>query len=182
MSGIWNLWAGTDGFSFPYILRTVGAQSQAASVALQAGGFTVAMLSIGLVFMRFSDRVSQRAMMGMAGLLQVAGMVLLAVFPLTTGVALGYQFLLQFGGGFGQQSFFQLWSGELFPTLLRSTAQGVMFAVVRHRVILAGEMTSESVLSALRDIVLVKGEFGGDTAWRGHWACPLEVAPRYRKL
>jgi len=35
------------------------------------------------------------------------------------------------GGGFGQQSFFQLWSGELFPTLLRSTAQGLMFAVVR---------------------------------------------------
>ena len=32
---------------------------------------------------------------------------------------------------FGQQSFFQLWSGELFPTLLRSTAQGLMFAVVR---------------------------------------------------
>ncbi len=131
MYGIWNLWAGTNGFFFPYILRTVGAQSQAASVALQAGGFTVAMLSISLVFMRFSDRVSQRTMMGLAGVLQVAGMVLLAVFPLTTPVALGYQFLLQFGGGFGQQSFFQLWSAELFPTLLRSTAQGAMFAVVR---------------------------------------------------
>lgn len=131
MYGIWNLWAGTNGFFFPYILRTVGAQSQAASVALQAGGFTIAMLSIGLVFMRYSDRVSQRAMMGFAGLLQVAGMVLLAVFPLTTSVALGYQFLLQLGGGFGQQSFFQLWSAELFPTLLRGTAQGLMFAVVR---------------------------------------------------
>lgn len=131
MYGVWNLWAGTNGFFFPYILRTVGAQSQAASVALQAGGFTVAMLSIGLVFMRYSDRVSQRTMMGIAGLLQVAGMVLLALFPLTTWIAFGYLFLLQFGGGFGQQSFFQLWSAELFPTLLRSTAQGAMFAVVR---------------------------------------------------
>jgi MFS transporter, SP family, inositol transporter len=131
MYGTWNLWAGTNGFFFPYVLRTVGAQTQAASVALQAGGFTVAMLSIGFVFMRYSDRVSQRAMMAVAGLIQVAGMVLLALFPLTTAVALGYQFLLQFGGGFGQQSFFQLWSAELFPTLLRSTAQGLMFAVVR---------------------------------------------------
>lgn len=131
MYGIWNLWAGTNGFFFPYILRTVGAQSQAASVALQAGGFAVAMLSISLIFMRFSDRVSQRSMMGIAGLLQVTGMVLLAVFPLNTLVALGYQFLLQLGGGFGQQSFFQLWSAELFPTLLRSTAQGIMFAIVR---------------------------------------------------
>ncbi len=131
MYGIWNLWAGTNGFFFPYVLRTVGAQSQAASVALQASGFAVAMLSIGFVFMRYSDRVSQRAMMGLAGVIQVAGMVLLAAFPLTTPVALGYQFLLQFGGGFGQQSFFQLWSAELFPTLVRSTAQGLTFAVVR---------------------------------------------------
>ena len=131
MYGIWNLWAGTNGFFFPYILRTVGAESQAASVAVQAGGYTVAMISIGLVFMRYSDRVSQRLMMGVSGLMQVAGMLLIALFPLTTLVALGYAFLLQFGGGFGQQSFFQLWSAELFPTMGRSTAQGVMFAVVR---------------------------------------------------
>lgn len=35
------------------------------------------------------------------------------------------------GPSFGQQSFFQLWSAGLFPTLLRGTAQGLMFAVVR---------------------------------------------------
>ena len=29
------------------------------------------------------------------------------------------------------QSFFQLWSAEQFPTMLRSTAQGVTFAIVR---------------------------------------------------
>lgn len=131
MYGLWNLWAGTNGFFFPYILRTVGAQSQAGSVAIQASGFTVAMLSIGFVFMRYSDRMRQRTMIAVGGLVQVAGMLLLALFPLTTPVALAYQFLLQFGGGFGQQSFFQLWSAELFPTLLRSTAQGVMFAAVR---------------------------------------------------
>jgi inositol transporter-like SP family MFS transporter len=38
---------------------------------------------------------------------------------------------MQFGGGFGAQSFFQLWSADLFPTLARSTAQGITFAVVR---------------------------------------------------
>jgi inositol transporter-like SP family MFS transporter len=131
MYGLWNLWAGTNGFFFPYILRTVGAQSQAGSVGLQAAGYTVAMLSIGFVFMRLSDRVSQRVMMAIAGLLQVSGMVLLAIFPLTTAVALAYAILLQFGGGFGQQLFFQLWSAELFPTAVRGTAQGIMFAVVR---------------------------------------------------
>jgi len=131
MYGVWNLWAGTNGFFFPYILRTVGAQSQASSVAMQAGGFFVAMLSIGLVFMRYSDKVNQRLMFAASAIIQVIGMSLLAIFPLTTPVALAYLVLVWFGSGFGAQSFFQLWSAELFPTLIRSTAQGITFAVVR---------------------------------------------------
>jgi MFS transporter, SP family, inositol transporter len=131
MYGIWNLWAGTNGFFFPYILRTVGSQSQAASVAMQAAGFLVAMVSIGLVFMRYSDRVNQRSLFATSAIIQIAGMALLALFPLTTPIALAYLVLVWFGSGFGAQSFFQLWSAELFPTLIRSTAQGVTFAVVR---------------------------------------------------
>lgn len=131
MYGIWNLWAGTNGFFFPYILRTVGSQSQIASVAMQASGFFVAMLSIGLIFMRFSDRVNQRVLIAISSVIQMAGMALLAIFPLTTPTALAYLVLVWFGSGFGAQSFFQLWSAELFPTLIRSTAQGVTFAVVR---------------------------------------------------
>ena len=53
------------------------------------------------------------------------------IVALTTGVAVAYLFLTQFGGGFGAQSFFQLWSSELFPTLLRASAQGLCFAIVR---------------------------------------------------
>lgn len=131
MYGIWNLWAGTNGFFFPYILRTVGAQSQAMSVAMQAGGFVVAMISIGLFFMRYSDRVKQRTMFGLSAIIQAGGMSLLGLLPLTTTTGLIYLFLVWFGSGFGAQSFFQLWSSELFPTLLRSTAQGLTFAVVR---------------------------------------------------
>lgn len=131
MYGLWNLWAGTNGFFFPYILQTVGSQSQAMSVALQAGGFMLGMLSIYFVFMRLSDRVNQRLLFAVSALMQIAGMALLVVFPLTLPVAILYIFLLQFGGGFGAQSFFQLWSSELFPTLARSTAQGITFAIVR---------------------------------------------------
>jgi MFS transporter, SP family, inositol transporter len=131
MYGLWNLWAGTNGFFFPYILRTVGDQSQAMSVALQAGGFLLAMFSIYFVFMKLSDRVNQKLLFGISAAMQVAGMALLALFPLTLPVAVLYIFLLQFGGGFGAQSFFQLWSAEQFPTAVRSTAQGITFAIVR---------------------------------------------------
>jgi inositol transporter-like SP family MFS transporter len=131
MYGLWNLWAGTNGFFFPYILQTVGDQSQSTAVALQAGGFLLAMVSIYFVFMKLSDKVDQRLLFGVSAVMQIAGMALLAVFPLTVPVAILYIFLLQFGGGFGAQSFFQLWSSELFPTMARATAQGVTFAIVR---------------------------------------------------
>jgi inositol transporter-like SP family MFS transporter len=131
MYGFWNLWAGTNGFFFPYILRTVGSQSQATSVTVQAISFGLAMLSIFVVFMTLSDRVNQRLLFGISAATQIVGMSLLAWLPLTLPVAILHVVLMQVGGGFGAQSFFQLWSAELFPTLVRSTAQGVTFAVVR---------------------------------------------------
>ncbi|MFM5924816.1 MAG: MFS transporter, partial [Novosphingobium sp.] len=116
MYGFWNLWAGTNGFFFPYILQTVGGTGQAAATAIQALSFAIGMASIWFVFMRLSDKVNQRTLFGWSAVIQVVGMALLAVFPLTIPVALLYVFLLQFGGGFGAQSFFQLWSAEQFPT------------------------------------------------------------------
>ena len=131
MYGVWNLWAGTNGFFLPFILRTVGSESQAMAVAIQCLSFVAGIVAIYFVFMRLVDRVDQKMLFGTGALLQVVGMLLLASFHLTLPIALGYVILTGIGGGFGQQSFFQLWSGELFPTLLRSTAQGLMFAVVR---------------------------------------------------
>jgi inositol transporter-like SP family MFS transporter len=89
------------------------------------------MVSIGFVFMPLVDKVNQRMLFGVSAVIQVVGMALLAILPLTTPVALTYLVLVWFGSGFGAQSFYQLWSAELFPTLLRSTAQGVTFAIVR---------------------------------------------------
>ncbi len=131
MYGMWNLYAGTSGFYFPYILRTVGDQTQTVSVAVQAYNFVLSMLSILLVFMPLSDKVNQRMLFAVSAAMQVVGMILLAVFPLTLPMALLYVTIMALAGGFGAQSFFQLWSSELFPTLIRSTAQGVTFAVVR---------------------------------------------------
>jgi MFS transporter, SP family, inositol transporter len=131
MYGLWNLWAGTNGFFGPYILRTVGSQSQTTSTLLTTAGFLLSMASIYFVFMRLSDKVNQRTLFAVSACMQIAGMSLLALFPLTLPIAMLHIFMMQFGGGFGAQSFFQLWSAEQFPTMVRSTAQGVTFAIVR---------------------------------------------------
>lgn len=127
----WNLWAGTNGFFFPYILSTVGSQTQVVSVAVQTLSFMLGMASIFFIFMKLADKVNQRLMFGISAVTQVIGMALLAIFPLTLPLAIIHVFLMSVGGGFGAQSFFQLWSSEMFPTALRATAQGLMFAVVR---------------------------------------------------
>lgn len=131
MYGIWNLQAGTSGFFLPYILETVGGNSQSTSVLLQCLGFLFGVLGNALIFMPLSDRVNRRVLFGISALLQVVGMSLLAIFPLTTVVALLHVFLGGFASGFGQQAFFQLWSSELFPTMIRGTAQGFAFSVIR---------------------------------------------------
>ena len=131
MYGFWNLWAGVNGFFFPDILRTVGGQTQEMSLLLQGLNFGVGILSILFIFMRLSDRVNQRALFMVSALMQVGGMAMLALLPLTTHVAIVHVLIMAVAVGFGAQSFFQLWSAELFPTLIRSTAQGLTFAVVR---------------------------------------------------
>jgi MFS transporter, SP family, inositol transporter len=131
MYGIWNLWAGTFGAFFPYFLRTVAAQSQAEALALSLVGAPVALGSILFIFMRYVDRVNQRLMFAISAAIQVVAMSLFAIFPLTREIVIVFLLLSALGAGFGAQSFFQLWSAELFPTLLRSTAQGITIAVVR---------------------------------------------------
>lgn len=129
--GIWNLFAGTNGFYQPYLLKTFKAAGDTGSIGLQALYFGLTVLATCAVFLPLSDRISRRALFAAGAAVQFAGMALLVVLPLRPGVALAYIVLTGLGAGIGAQHFFQLWSGEVFPTRLRSTAQGLLFAVVR---------------------------------------------------
>ena len=131
MYGVWNLVAGTYGFFFPYILEAVGNTSERANYTLQAIWFLSTALAVGMVYMPLIDRVGGRRLLVWATIMQVAGFVPFVLFDVSFLTALINVVLFGIGAGIGQQSLFQLWSGELFPTLLRSTAQGFMFGVVR---------------------------------------------------
>ena len=130
MYGLWNLWAGYNGFFTPYLIEQNNLPQWAETV-VPASYFAIGIVSILAIFMTLSDKVNQRTLFGISALLHVIGMALLAVFPFTLPVVIVHILIMGVAGGFGAQSFFQLWSAELFPTAIRSTAQGVTFAVVR---------------------------------------------------
>ena len=130
MYGLWNLWAGYNGFFTPYLIAQNNLPQWAETV-VPASYFAIGIVSILAVFMTLADKVNQRTLFGISALLHVVGMALLAVLPFTLPVVIVHILIMGIAGGFGAQSFFQLWSAELFPTAIRSTAQGVTFAVVR---------------------------------------------------
>lgn len=130
MYGLWNLWAGYNGFFTPYLIQQNNLPAWAETV-VPASYFAIGIISILTIFMTLSDKVNQRTLFGISALMHVVGMALLAVFGFTLEIVIIHILIMGIAGGFGAQSFFQLWSAELFPTAIRSTAQGVTFAVVR---------------------------------------------------
>lgn len=129
----WNLAAGTYGIFFPYILRTIGTQSQAVSVALSALSFVLTALAVVLIFMPFSDRShgARRLIFGVGAAMQIVAFVLLLIFPFTIPVIFVNIALFGIGGALAGEPFYKVWSQELFPTLLRGTAQGISFGTAR---------------------------------------------------
>jgi MFS transporter, SP family, inositol transporter len=129
----WNLAAGTFGVFSPYILRTLGTQSQAASVALSCAGFVLTVLAVVLIFMPFSDRSdrARRIMWGVGAVMNVVALGQLLIFPFNTATAIVLIALFGIGAALAGEPFYKTWSQELFPTMLRTTAQGVTFGVAR---------------------------------------------------
>src|ERR687897_3945430 len=91
----WNLAAGTFGVFSPYILRTLGTQSQAASVALSCAGFVITLVFVVLIFMPFSDRSdrARRTMWGIGAVLNVVSVGQLRMIFLPKGGGVGLVFM-----------------------------------------------------------------------------------------
>ena len=129
----WNLAAGTFGVFSPYILRTLGTQSQAASVALSCAGYVITLVFVVLIFMPFSDRSdkSRRIMWGVGAVMNVVALAQLLIFPFNTVTAIALISLFGIRAALAGEPFYKTWSQELFPTMLRTTAQGLTFGVAR---------------------------------------------------
>ena len=129
----WNLAAGTAGLFNPYIIQTLGAAGPVASVLLSCSGFFIMLLVTLLVFMRYSDRDyrTRRLLWGIGAIVQVIAYGLLLFLPFTIPVVLANIVLFTAGAALAGEAFYKVFSQELFPTMLRSTAQGITFGVAR---------------------------------------------------
>ena len=133
----WNLAAGTYGFFLPYFLSTIGANTQGGSVALQCLWFTTTLVFVVLVFMRYGDGRHRRLIWAIGSVCQVVAFVIFVFYPLSgpTGfnVVASFANIILFGIGaaIAGEPHYKTWSQEVFPTMLRTTAQGVTFAIAR---------------------------------------------------
>jgi inositol transporter-like SP family MFS transporter len=128
----WNLAAGTSGIFTPYIIRTLHAGSQGASVALSCAGFVIGIV-FTVPFMRLVDRghTVRRAMWGAGAVMQVLAYAAYLVFPFTIPVIIANIVLFAVGAAFAGEAVYKIFSQELFPTMLRATAQGFTFGAAR---------------------------------------------------
>ncbi|MHA6619067.1 MFS transporter [Pseudonocardia sp. DLS-67] len=129
----WGLAAGTAGIFTPYVVETLGAGTQAAGVALSSAGFIITILSTVFVFMPYNDRSyrTRRMMWGIGALLQVASYAIYLFLPFTVPVVIANIVLFGIGASLAGEPTYKVFSQELFPTMLRGTAQGFTFGVAR---------------------------------------------------
>ncbi|WP_028934978.1 MFS transporter [Pseudonocardia spinosispora] len=129
----WGLAAGTAGLFTPYVVETLHAGSQAAGVALACAGFVICILTITFVFMPLSDRShrTRKVLWGVGSVLQIVAFALYLVLPFSIPVIIANIVLFNVGCSIAGEAFYKVFSQELFPTLLRGTAQGLTFGVAR---------------------------------------------------
>lgn len=133
----WNLAAGTYGFFLPFFLKELGARGQAGSVALQCLWFATTLIFVVLVFMRFSDGRYRRLIWGVGAVCQIFAFLLFVFYPLEgsqgANIAASIANIILFGIGaaIAGEPHYKTWSQEVFPTMLRTTAQGITFAFAR---------------------------------------------------
>ena len=129
----WNLAAGTAGIFTPYIIRTLNAGSQAASVALSSAGFVIMMIVTVTVFMRFSDRnhATRKRLWAIGAVMQIIAYALFLFLPFNIPVIIANIVLFTGGAALAGEAFYKVFSQELFPTMLRGTAQGFTFGFAR---------------------------------------------------
>jgi inositol transporter-like SP family MFS transporter len=121
--GIANLQANTGGQFATLLYTDLAGVSVSTAGLIGVAVLVVSMLS-ALAFMRTIERPNRMAFFLAGGILYVVAQALPLVFGVSLWTLFAWQALSGIGGMFAGEPMWKIWSQELFPTLLRSSAQG----------------------------------------------------------
>ncbi|GAA4767613.1 MFS transporter [Actinomycetospora chibensis] len=129
----WNLAAGTAGIFTPYMVETIGAGSNAAGVALSCLGFAAGIVGTLALFMPFYDRSHgmRKGLFALGAIMQICSYGLYLVIDFTIPSVIASVLLFYVGSAVAGEATYKVTSQELFPTMLRGTAQGFTFGIAR---------------------------------------------------
>jgi MFS transporter, SP family, inositol transporter len=129
----WNIAAGTAGIFTPFMVSTIGGGGQAVSVGLSLAGFVIGILATLFIFMPLFDRTYRvrRTMWGIGAIMQILGWGIFIVLPFNIPTVIFNAFMAGVGGALAGEAVYKIFSQELFPTMLRGTAQGATFGLAR---------------------------------------------------
>jgi len=125
-----NIAANTNGqFSQFLYVETAGSTVQVASII----NIVQAIIGIGVLFLAMRLMDTRYRMLGfvIGAVATVLAYGIPALFGVTLPMLMLTALLFAFGGNLAGEPIFKVWSQELFPTLHRSTAQGIMIAFTR---------------------------------------------------
>jgi len=103
------------------------------SVGLMSGNFLLTMIVTITIFMKYSDRdfKTRKLIWGVGAVMQVAAYGLFLVVPFTITSVIVNLLLFSISAALSGEAFYKVFSQELFPTMLRGTAQGFTFGIAR---------------------------------------------------
>jgi inositol transporter-like SP family MFS transporter len=142
----WNLGASTLGSFGTFLWTNLTGGGVAEFSQLTLLGLPIGFVA-GLVFMRIVDRPARHAWFVGGSLLIVVAWALPVVFGPNRFTLVAVLLLSGLGNAFAGESIYKVWSQELVPTLLRTTAGGLTMAFARVLAALAAFVTPTLALA-----------------------------------
>lgn len=125
-----NISTNTNGQFQAFLMTEYGgvtiAQSQ--RIGLVVGVFTIL---AAFLYMKVTDGVNRMKWFAFAATLCIMGPLIPAIIGVNLYTLVAMNLIVNLGATFAGEPIFKIWSQELFPTMLRSTAQGITIAFTR---------------------------------------------------
>lgn len=127
----WNIAANTMGSLGPYFLVTVTGLTQTEATGLVLLTFPLSLI-VALVFVRLADTRWRDRLFVVAAAGQIVGFLTGALTGGTVVAGMAVLIVLySLSNTFAGEAAFRVWTQQLFPADLRSTATGISFAIAR---------------------------------------------------